>query len=352
MTASSLEVQENVQLAPFTTLGIGGPARFFAEIRSEAELLDAVVFARKNKLPLFILGGGSNLLVSDAGFPGLVLHLILRLPTETASRGGHVHLRAAAGVDWDSLVHLTCEQDLSGIECLAGIPGLTGGAPIQNIGAYGQEVSQTIQSVRALDVHTGRFTELRNEECDFSYRSSRFNCRDRGRYAVTAVTFRLSANPKPSLTYADLVAFFGDKQPSPIEVYQAVREIRRKKGMLLVLDDPECRSAGSFFKNPLLSANAFSQLAGTVELAPEQIPHWPVAQGKIKVAAAWLVERAGFPKGFLLGRVGISSRHSLALINRGDASYAELAELRSRIRNEVTRQFGILLEQEPVELGI
>ncbi len=352
----SLQIQENVSLAPFTTLGIGGPARFFAEIRSEADLLEGVAFAKAHHLALFALGGGSNLLISDNGFPGLVLHLILGNPLSTGPAGPrHVTLCAPAGLDWNTLVHHACTHNLSGMECLAGIPGLTGGAPIQNIGAYGQEVAETIESVRALDLHTGTFTELSKEDCRFGYRTSLFNSTGRGRYIVTAVTFRLSREAKPNLTYADLARHFAGRQPTPLEVYHAVREIRRGKGMLLTPGDPDSRSAGSFFKNPIIPIRQFEHLARSLGCDFTGIPHWPAASPgtspTIKLAAAWLLEQAGFHKGYTLGEAGISSRHTLALINRGHATYADLAALRDRIRSEIDARFNIALEQEPVELG-
>lgn len=355
MPGPNLQIQENILLAPFTTLGVGGPARFFAEIRSEPELLEAVRFAKSNHLPLFTLGGGSNLLVSDSGFPGLILHLTLPFPVEFTHCPHHVDLRAPTGLDWDTLVLHACTLNLSGMECLAGIPGLTGGSPIQNIGAYGQEVSQTIHSVRALDLHTGILTELSNEDCRFSYRSSLFNSTARGRYIVTAVTFRLARDAAPNLTYAELAKHFAGQQPTPLEVYHAVREIRRAKGMLLVPGDPDARSAGSFFKNPVVPATHLEDIARSLHLDPTLIPHWP-APGQTsgpgaKLAAAWLIEQAGFRKGFTLGNAGISSRHTLALINRGSATHADLIALRDRIRSEVQQRFSITLEQEPVDLG-
>ena len=357
MPGPDLQIQENVLLAPFTTLGVGGPARFFAEVHTEPELLQAVAFARTNHLELFPLGGGSNLLVSDNGFSGLVLHLVLAGPIQTTPAGPHhVDLRVPAGLDWDALVLHACTENLGGLECLAGIPGLTGGSPIQNIGAYGQEVAQTIHAVRALDLQTQTFTELSNEDCRFSYRSSLFNSTARGRYLVTAVTFRLSTHPTPNLTYADLQKHFaGQPVPAPLDVYHAVREIRRSKGMLLTPGDPDARSAGSFFKNPIVPTQHFEDLVRILGRAPGEIPHWPAPHSSetpgVKLAAAWLLEQAGFTKGFALGNAGISSRHTLALINRGDASHADLIALRDRIRSEVQSRFNVTLEQEPVELG-
>ncbi len=346
-------MRENVPLAPLTTLQLGGPARFFTTVRAETELVDAVRFARERSLPLFALGGGSNLVVADAGFPGFVVHIAIDGPTEATEIDVHTRqLRAPAGLCWETFVDQACEQNLTGVECLAGIPGLTGGTPVQNVGAYGQEVSETIHSVRALDLRTDRFVELSHEACQFRYRGSLFNAIEPGRYIVTAVYFRFDLRARPHLTYADLLRHFGpDATPSPREVARAVRDIRRAKGMVLTPGDPDCRSAGSFFKNPVVPHGMFSRIGQVLRLSPDAIPHWPVGGEHIKLPAAWLLERAGFGKGFRLGPVGISSRHSLALITREGARTADLEALRDLIRSTVHDRFGIELEQEPVELG-
>ncbi len=346
-------MSENVPLAPLTTLQLGGPARFFAHAETEGQVLEAVRFAQGRSLPLFVLGGGSNLLVRDEGFPGLVVQLAVGGSTETTEIDAVTReLRALAGLPWEEFVDQACEQDLTGVECLAGIPGLTGGTPVQNVGAYGQEVSQTIHSVRALDLRSGSFVDLSREACQFSYRRSLFNAVDPGRYLVTAVSFRFDLRARPRLTYADLLRHFGsDASPSPREVARAVREIRRNKGMVLTPGDPDCRSAGSFFKNPILPAEDLPRIAQALTMQEDAVPHWPAGAGKVKLPAAWLLERAGFHKGFALGPVGISSRHSLALITREGARTADLVSLRDLIRRTVRERFGIELEQEPVELG-
>jgi UDP-N-acetylmuramate dehydrogenase len=350
---SDLQFQEYVPLAAFTTLRIGGPARFFCEVKTEAELLEAVTFARERNLPLFVLGGGSNLLVSDSGFDGLVLHMAISTPTQTTSDGNSLDTTVAAGTDWNAFVLDICEQGISGVECLAGIPGSVGGTPVQNVGAYGQEVANTILQVRALDLETLAFTTLTHERCGFSYRRSIFNSTHRNRYIVTQVTFRFNRTAIPNLTYADLQRHFAgqDPAPKPIDVYHAVREIRHSKGMLIVEGEPDSRSAGSFFKNPIVSAATFDQIAKNLAIGPATIPHWPAGPGEVKLAAAWLLDRAGFHKGFVMGRAGISSRHTLALINRDHASFADITALRDSIQREVQTRFGILLEQEPVQLG-
>lgn len=351
MPHTVLQVQQNVPLAPFTTLRIGGPARYFVEVRSEDELLDALAFAREEGLSTSVLGGGSNLVVTDAGFDGLVLHMALKGEITVARATEFVEYTVPAGADWNDFVLAVCQQAISGIECLAGIPGTVGGTPVQNVGAYGQEVAETIASVRALDFETRTFVTLEKEACGFAYRRSIFNTTQRGRYIVTAVTFRFDLARRPRLTYADLTRHFGESQPTPLEVYHAVREIRHRKGMLIVEGEPDSRSAGSFFKNPVVTLEVFQHVASTTGLSPDQIPHWPAEGGRIKLAAAWLLERAGFAKGYAMGNAGISSRHTLALINRGNATAADLFALRDAIQAKVKMLFAIDLEQEPVQLG-
>ncbi len=355
---TSVEFQENIPLAPLTTMGIGGSARFFADIRAEHHLLHALAFGRQNRLPLAILGGGSNLLVHDEGFPGLVLRLALEPRLAEAASGDSVLLTASAGLVWDDLVLASVQRGLSGMESLAGIPGLTGASPVQNIGAYGQEVAQTLHHLRALDRRTGHFVQLAQAECAFAYRTSRFNTEDRDRFLITSVTFRLARNTTPELRYADLQRHFGPgAAPSPLAIYHAVREIRARKGMLIPSKapsrDPDTRSAGSFFKNPYVPTSRLPEIALAGQATSDAVPHWPTEDPlRTKLAAAWLVEAAGFHRGLAQGNAGISSRHSLALINRtGQARFAEIAELRDRIRSAVLDRFRVSLEQEPIELG-
>ncbi len=350
-----MNLREYGPLAPYTTFGIGGPARWFAEASIEAEIAEAARFAREANVPIFALGGGSNLLVSDAGYPGLVLHVVLD-GIEEERQGDRRIFRVAAGVDWDTLVSRTVAQQCAGIECLAGIPGTTGGTPVQNVGAYGQEVSQTVVCVRAFDLETASFVELRGEDCGFGYRSSRFNLRDKGRYIVTRVDFALLQGGEPSLEYQDLKRYFQEKsiRPSLATVCDAVRTIRKSKGMVLSAKDPDSRSAGSFFKNPIVPTRVYEQIAAG--FAPAPVPHFPAGAGwqgeaRVKIPAAWLLEKAGFHRGYVRGAAGISSRHTLALINRGEARAVDILALRDEIRAGVEQQFGVLLEPEPVWLG-
>lgn len=337
-------IQENVLLAPLTTLGIGGAAHFFAEAVSESELIAAMEFAETRDLPVFILGGGSNVLVSDEGFSGLVIRVAIKGIewNETVTAG--------AGEGWDDFVRQCVERNLAGVECLSGIPGLVGGTPVQNVGAYGQEVSETIRQVRVFDRQTKRIVELSNAECGFSYRASIFNSTERNRYVVLAVSFALKANGEPALRYPDVKNFFAGRndKPSLAEVRQAIIEIRSRKGMVIVPNDLDCRSAGSFFKNPVISAEAFAKLESAIGERP---PSFPAGDDKVKVPAAWLIERAGFQRGYAKGRAGISSKHTLAIINRGNATAQEVLDLVAEIQAHVQAEFGIALLPEPVFIG-
>lgn len=343
-----MRMEENKPLAPLTTFGIGGPARWFVAVSDEAGLVEAVNWAQAREVPIFILGGGSNLLVADAGFPGLVIHVALR-GVELLREGDGPIYRVAAGEDWDTFVARTVEAGHQGLECLAGIPGTVGGTPVQNVGAYGQEVASTILRVRAYDLQRREFVEFTNAECAFSYRRSRFNTTDRGRFVATRVEYQLQANSGPSIAYADVKKLFTENAPPALaEVAAAVRRIRQMKGMLLVEGEADCRSAGSFFKNPVLSEEGYARMAAASATSP---PRFAAEEGRVKIAAAWLIEQAGFHKGFAIGNVGISSRHTLALINRGGATFEEITALRDAIVAGVEKRFGIKLEMEPVLVG-
>ena len=343
-----MQIQQQVPLAPLTTFKVGGPARYFVEARSEEDVRAAVEEARSRRWPLFVLGGGSNLVISDAGWPGLVLKIAL---TGIAQRrdGTRMMFEAAAGEDWDEFVAHTVACECAGIECLSGIPGTVGGTPVQNVGAYGQEVSETITKVRVLDASSGEFRELENADSGFAYRTSIFNARERGRYIVSLVTFALTPGGTPRIEYADLKRHFAGRSrpPTLAETRQAVRAIRLSKAMLIVPGDDDCRSAGSFFKNPVLTHQAFERL----QLRTGPIPNFPARNGMVKVAAAWLVEHAGFPKGLARGPVGISRKHALAIVNRGSATAADIISLKNEIQQRVLDTFGIELQPEPVLVG-
>ena len=352
--------EENKPLAPFTTFGIGGPARWFVEAASEQDIAEAAAWAGERGVGLFVLGGGSNLLISDAGFDGLVLRVDL-LGIDLADAPGlpgQAVYQVGGGEDWEQFVQRAVEDNCAGVECLAGIPGTVGGTPVQNVGAYGHEVSSVIERVRAFDLLEQAFVGFSGAECDFAYRHSRFNSTDRGRYIVTRVDYRLKAGGAPTVRYADLnkalMAGGADAEnPTLIEVAAAVRRVRQSKGMLMVEGDPDCHSAGSFFKNPIVTEEQVKQIAAASEKEPPRFPAGAGAEnaGRVKVPAAWLIEQAGFSKGYIKGRAGISSRHTLALVNRGEASAAEILALATAIMEAVEARLGLRLEMEPVLVG-
>ena len=343
-----MKILENISLAAFTTFGIGGPARWFAEAATEAEIAEASEWARERGVPLFVLGGGSNVLVADEGFPGLVLHVGMK----GIDRDGEL-FRVAAGENWENCVQQTVGANCAGMECLAGIPGTVGGTPVQYVGAYGQEAASIIERVRAFDLKTRQFVEFSNADCGFAYRTSRFNSTDKGRYIVARVDYRLRENGAPLIEYQDLKAHFADwpSAPTLAETADAVRSIRRRKGMLLVDGDPDCRSAGSFFKNPWVTEEVAERVRRIAAGAGVPLRAFPAEGGLVKIPAAWLIEQAGFAKGYERGAAGISPRHTLALINRGGATAKEILALAGKISEAVEARFGIRLEMEPEMVG-
>ena len=345
-------ITENVALAPLTTLKVGGAARYFIEATSTAEVSQAVEFSKSANLPLFILGGGSNLVISDAGWLGLVLKIGI---TGINHRHGHdeVIFEAGAGEDWDKFVGMVVAHNIAGIECLSGIPGSVGASPVQNVGAYGQEVSNTIESVVALDLRDGQVHELSNQDCGFSYRTSIFNSTERGRYIILQVNYSLKHGAEAYVAYADLKKYFAgwSEKPTLANVRDAVRKIRAGKGMLITAGDDDCRSAGSFFKNPILSADQYQALTARADAKNLQIPSYPALDAQKKVSAAWLVEHSGFSRGYGSGPVGISRKHALAIVNRGNATAADIVAFKEDIQQRVEEIWGILLEPEPVFVG-
>jgi UDP-N-acetylmuramate dehydrogenase len=376
-----------VELSGYTTLGLGGPAASFTEPGSDAELIAAVRSADQRGDPLLVLGGGSNLVVPDEGFAGTVLHVASR-GVALAGRGGQLTVTAAAGEDWDSLTAMCAAEGLAGLECLAGIPGLVGATPIQNVGAYGQEVAETISRVRCYDRASGEVVTLTAAQCGFGYRTSMFKQRTgwaqpsgvcparevqqrraggpqpqaagpTGRYVVLGVSFTLAREPLSGpVGYAELARTLGvatgDRVPLA-DARAAVLGLRRGKGMVLDAADPDTRSAGSFFTNPVLSP---AQLGDVERVAADRfgpataVPRYPAPGGAVKVPAAWLIERSGFTRGYPgSGTVRISSKHTLALVNRGDASTKDLLALATEIRDGVRAVFGVELVPEPVLVG-
>ncbi|XXR93533.1 UDP-N-acetylmuramate dehydrogenase [Sorangium sp. So ce406] len=371
-------------MAPLTTLGVGGPARFYAEAAGEAAVVEAFRFAEARGVPLFVLGGGSNLVVSDRGVDALVLRVRVRgvevvggevvggevVGGEVGGGGvgggegldpaGRVLVRAGAGEGWDDLVARAVAEGWAGVECLSGIPGDVGATPIQNVGAYGQEVAETIAEVQAVDRATGAVAVIAGADCGFGYRDSLFKRAWRGRYVITAVTFALRPGGAATVRYPELQralsAASGGAAPPLGEVRGAVIALRRGKSMVLDPGDENGRSAGSFFMNPTLAAGAAAGAIARIEaagvLAPgEAIPQYPAGGGRVKLSAAWLIERAGFARGTRHGAAGISTRHTLALVNRGGATAAELLDLARRVRRGVLDRFGVALSVEPDLVG-
>ena len=353
-----MQLQENIPLAPLTTFGLGGPARFFVEAASAADVREAVAFASSKALPLFVLGGGSNLVVSDSGWPGLVLKVaIAGIERRPGEEDGKAVFDAGAGESWDRFVSQAVVARCAGVECLSGIPGSVGGTPVQNVGAYGQEVSQTIASVEVFDRKDGQIRELCREACGFSYRSSIFNTSERERFIILRVAYALTPGGEPHLEYADLQRHFEGRETRPnlAETREAVRHIRARKGMLIVANnvpgDPDSQSAGSFFKNPVLTEQQHEDLDKRAAAKGFTVPSYPALERSRKVSAAWLVEKSGFARGYGFGHVGISSKHALAIVNRGGATAAEILALKDQIQQRVEEIWGVRLEPEPVMVG-
>lgn len=348
-----MRIEENKELASLTTLGVGGPTRWFVRAETESDIVEAVEWAVERQTSLFVLGGGSNLLVADDGFDGLALQVALKgIRVQTLTHAKGQLFEAAAGEDWDSFVGRTLEENCAGLECLAGIPGTVGGTPVQNVGAYGQEVASTIEMVRAYDIQQRTVVELGAEECGFSYRRSRFNTADRGRFVILSVGYRLLPGGAPMLKYEDLRRVFPpDATPSLPQVGRAVRGIRQSKGMLLVEGDADCRSAGSFFKNPVVTEGELVDIARIAGAEPPRYAAGAEFPKMVKISAAWMIEKAGYSRGFKLGRAAISSKHTLALVNLGDATASEILALADQIRSGVSKLFSIDLQVEPVMLG-
>jgi UDP-N-acetylmuramate dehydrogenase len=355
----AVEPRENVPLAPFTTLGVGGPARFYVRVDDAPALAGALDWADRRGVPVLVLGGGSNLVLSDDGHPGLVVHLAMRGVAARPS-GDAMDVTAAAGEQWDPLVAFAADKGWAGIECLSGIPGLVGATPIQNVGAYGQDVSETIVAVEAIDLRSRARATFDNAACRFGYRMSRFKAEDRGRYVVIGVTYRLRPGGPPALKYAELSRHFAERgtaAPSLAETRQAVIEVRRRKSMVLDPADPNARSVGSFFMNPVIAAGEFDGLAARiiadgVAASAEEIPHYPGGPGRVKLSAAWLIEHAGFHRGYRRGPVGLSGKHTLAIVNLGGATAADVVALAREVRDGVRDRFGIALHPEPVFVGL
>ncbi len=350
-------ILENVPLAEFTTLRIGGAAKYFIEATTNEMLASAVLWAKSRQLPWFILGGGSNIVIADEGFAGLVIHLSI-CGIESRLENHQAIVKAGAGVEWDWFVAMCVANHWAGVECLSGIPGRVGATPIQNVGAYGQEVSETMIALEAFDTKTHRLVEMLASECEFGYRTSRFKLKDRHRFIVTNVTYQLRVNGKPAIRYADLQSYFAEQiitNASLAQVREAVIRIRRRKAMVIDENDTDSRSVGSFFVNPVVTREEFEKIkqrASTIIPNLEEMPAFAVANNRLKLSAAWLIESAGIRRGFVYGNVGTSTKHALAIINRGGGTAREVVELCDLIKARVMGRFGIALTPEPIFVGV
>ena len=327
-----MKIERDVPLAPLTTLGIGGPAKRFVRVTSLADMIE--ILALRDRI--LVVGGGSNLVVGDGGWDGLVVQPALSRIVFHSD----VQVTVGAGVVWDDFVARMVDEGRVGIECLSGIPGWVGATPIQNVGAYGQEVASTIVRLLAYDGARDAFLRIRRDDCGFGYRTSRF--KGDPRWIVYEVTFKLAHGElSEPITYPELAKTLGvrEGERAPLRtVREAVIALRRSKGMVIDPGDPESRSAGSFFTNPIVDAAR----------APAGAPQWPQPDGRVKISAAWLIEKAGFAKGYTVGNVGISKKHALALVNRGGATSSELLALAREIQDSVRARLGIELVPEPV----
>jgi UDP-N-acetylmuramate dehydrogenase len=333
---------ENLPLAGRTTFEVGGPARFYLEVKSVNELGAALAWADARALPVEILGGGSNVVIADRGLGGLVV----RVAIDGIIREGEA-VEVGAGVRWDDFARWAVDHDLAGVECLAGIPGDVGAAPLQNVGAYGQEVASSIEAVHCLRRSDGREVTLSAAECEFGYRDSVFKRASAGRYIIVGVRFRLKRGGEPTVAYAELERALGTGKRDLAEVRQTVIALRRAKSMVLDPDDENRRSAGSFFVNPTVSREEADAAAARTS-AP--MPRFDSA-GRVKIPAAWLIEHSGLGRGSRRGRVGLSSRHCLALVNHGGATASELVDFAAEVRGRVREAFGIALSPEPRLIG-
>jgi UDP-N-acetylmuramate dehydrogenase len=345
--------QTNISLTALTTLRLGGNAAFYCQATSDVELLAAVGWSKSHGVPVFLLGGGSNLVVADSGFDGLVIHMASR-GVHPAVSGAVAELTVAAGEPWDAFVALTVQEGWAGVECLGGIPGQVGSTPIQNVGAYGQDVAETIARIRVLDRTTMSIEWIEAPSLAFTYRDSLLR-RHLQRWVVLDVVFRLHVSGVPSVRYAELKKSL-EHLPSPTlqDVHNKVIELRKRKSMVLDANDPNTQSAGSFFTNPMVDVATAAHVLKVAQAAfgaAVEVPQWPQADGKIKLAAGWLIEKAGFQRGYRKGSVGISSNHALALVHHGGGRTADLLDLAHEVRRGVRDTFNVQLEAEPILLG-
>lgn len=356
MNSDQLTILENIILTPYTTIHLGGAAKYFCECSSVDEIREALQFAKEKMLSVYMLGGGSNTIFSDNGFAGLVLRINLR-GISFVEDENDILVTAKAGEDWEKFVKMCVEKGYAGIECLSGIPGSVGATPIQNVGAYGQEVKDTIETVNILERSNLNEKIFRNAECGFAYRQSYFKMQDAGKFIVTEVTFRLKKNGRPTINYPEVkkviesqipLSSLADGKESLTAVRNIVLSLRKKKSMVIDPNDPNTRSVGSFFLNPIIDNDQLSVISNQWKKSSDgsEIPTFQ-SENKIKIPAAWLIEKSGFKKGYTKNGVGISENHTLALVNRGGTTNALLA-LAEEIQDGVEKKFHVRLHLEPV----
>ena len=341
-----LRISTNVALGNKTTLGVGGAAAHYVEAKSDEQVYEALAYAKSLGLALTVLGGGSNVVVADRGIAGLVLRPRIGGISTSMDLEGFT-LDAGAGVPWDALVAISVEQELAGLECLSGIPGDVGAAPIQNVGAYGQEVSETLTRVDVVDRTLFEVRSMTAAECGFGYRDSVFKREHKDRFVILKVACTLVPGGEPAVRYPELERALGDGPRTLASVREAVLALRRSKSMVLDPADENGRSAGSFFMNPVVDAAVVERVRGVDPSAPT----YPAEGGRTKLAAGWLIERAGLAKGTAEGSVGLSTRHALAIVNRGGATAADIVAFARRVQDRVLEVFGVKLRPEPVFLG-
>ncbi|HEY5536792.1 MAG TPA: UDP-N-acetylmuramate dehydrogenase [Ignavibacteria bacterium] len=366
-----LIVKENILLSGHTNIQLGGNAEYFCECINEEQLLECLAFVKEKNLKVQILGGGSNVIFSDEGYDGMILKTAMKNITISGKGGSDIVLvTAEAGMAWDDFVRICVSQCFAGVECLSGIPGTVGATPIQNVGAYGQEVSSTISEVTTIEISTLNKVVFSNSDCRFGYRQSRFKSEDAGKYIITEVKFLLKRNGEPEIKYPELkehidnlklknpdtkdLASKEDKRRKFSElklVRNAVIELRKNKSMVVDENDPDSISCGSFFINPVLNMEEYLEFESRIKNSElrktiNEIPHFLTERG-VKIPAAWLIENAGFQKGYRRKGAGISSKHTLAIINSG-GNTKDVLDLAKEIESGVNTLFGITLIREPI----
>lgn len=339
-----MQIAEDIDLAKYSTMRLGGRAKYLAKVKSEADLEEALEFADKKSLATIMIGGGSNIIWSDSGFPGLVIVNKIYGFEIQDNKDKTAVLKCGAGEDWDSVVEKTVAEGYSGLEQLSLIPGTVGATPVQNVGAYGREIKDVLIELRAFDNTKGKFVTLSNSECDFAYRDSRFKSQDRGRFFITQISLKLSQHPPRPPFYDSLQKYFDEnaiKEFTPQTIRDAVIAIRQSK-----LPDPKkVANNGSFFANPIISGHQYQELKEDFA----NIPGWQLPNGKYKIPAAWLLENSGFKKDYHNKKTGMATwkNHALVLVNENAKTTADLIDFRQKIVDHVQSKFGIKLEQEP-----